>query len=219
MHWQMAPDPSEPSPHRWSRSSRHSPAQGASNSMTSHAVGACLAALAAALTCAGCSSSATPHESEAVVVVRSSSSFVEPGHETVVRRDGSVTSGSEEVRISAAAVDQIEAAFDKAGFKSLRPLYAGGTTDAPTYSVTFRGRTVRFGTGAAPPRLWAAVSQVEEIADEARARIAARVTVTSRPYLDVKLKRDGTAQIGDGTSDRTVRPVEACVSRMLEATA
>jgi hypothetical protein len=155
-----------------------------------------------------------------VVIVQTSSSLVDSGHETIVRRDGAVTSGSEQVRISAAAVDQIEAVLDRARFKSLRPLYGPGhLSDAPTYTVTFRGRTVRFATGAAPPRLWAAVSQIEELPDEAAEALVTRVTVAAGDYLDVKLRRDGTAQISTDTSERTIRPDVACQSRLRAATA
>jgi len=160
-----------------------------------------------------------------IVLDQSAGGFSAPMR-IVVAADGAVTvtdGGTRRFHIPRAAVRQIRLLARAMHFASLEPYYGpAAATDQPTFDVTFGGRTVRTesGTPPAPPRLWALIGQLSEIASDGAHPPLLRMTETTKSdSLSLLVRRGGTAEISDlGDGDSTRHLSRECVDRIGEAT-
>jgi hypothetical protein len=180
-----------------------------------------IAAVLGLLALPSASAAATP----VIVLDQSAGGFSAPMR-MVVAADGTVTVTERSTRrfhVSRAAVRQIRRLASDMHFSKLHRYYGPATTsDQPTFDVTFGGHSVRTesGTPPAPPRLWALIGQLTEIAADGAHPPLLRLNLTTRDgSLSLLVRHDGTAQISDSDDgSRTRHLARRCVGRIRHAT-
>jgi hypothetical protein len=179
-----------------------------------------IAAVLGLLALPSASAAATP----VIVLDQSVGGFSGPMR-MVVAADGIVTVTERSTRrfhVPRAAVRQIRRLARGMHFSELHRYYGpAATSDQPTFDVTFGGHTVRTesGTPPAPPRLWALIGQLGEIAADGAHPPLLRMTITTKKdSLSLLVMRDGTAQISDSDDGNSTRHLSRrCVGRIRHA--
>lgn len=140
------------------------------------------------------------------------------GGEALLERRGDE---AQHLRIPAAAADQLRSLLEGMHFRRLDRYYGPrAATDVPAYEITYGGHTVRTESGSppAPASLWAVVTQLNLVVEEARAPSVLDLTVSDADgYLHLTLRRDRTAVVDRGSGAQTTRVSQQCLDDLREA--
>lgn len=181
-------------------------------------------AAAGATLASGCGAGAVGAK-EPLVRFHASSGFATQSHLLVVRRDGRGTARlgdrpHRHAQLPDAAVEQLRRLLQRAHLEDLEDYYGPpAASDAPTYDVTFDGRTVRTESGSppAPKRLWRLVFELDEVFDEVQRPFVARVTVTGTNYLRLTVRKDRTAVVETDSGTDTPKLSKSCLAKVRAA--